>query len=63
MEALLIATLLGILFTMVVVILRPRATQPVILIAVRRPPAKSLGCLPLVIFVLFTLLVLLALRG
>ena len=63
MEALLTAILVGILFTAVLSLLRPRPTPSIIYIAAPRPQARSLGCLPLILIGLFTLVILLALRG
>lgn len=63
MEALLTAILFGILLTAVLTLLRPRPTPSIIYIATPRQQTRSLGCLPLILIGLFTLVILLALRG
>ena len=63
METLLFAALIGILFAVVITMLRPRPSPPIVYIAAPQPEVSSLGCLPLVLAVVFTFMVLLLLRG
>lgn len=65
METLLFAILVGILFTAVITTLRPRSAPPVVYIATPKPeaPASELGCLPIMLICVLTLLVLMAMRG
>lgn len=63
METLLFATLIGILFAVVITMLRPRPSPSIVYVAAPQPEVSSSGCLPLILAVVFTLMVLLLLRG